>query len=120
MTKSQLETGMVCKHADDGLSSIMLNMPYYNGYRDVVVFHRSSWAGIEEFNEDLTWGDNETPHQKSLAIVEIYIPKLPCYALSREVDDIEKFELLWEREKVEEMTMAQICHQLGKKIKIVS
>ena len=103
-TKVDLKTGDVIKHR--------------NGDTRIVISEFNTLIGkdvglnLNCFQEDLTARDN------NLDIVAVRRP----YNNSQASFDAFKFgygDLVYEREEVEEMTLAEVCKLLGKNIKII-
>ena len=129
-TKSDLKTGMVCKHRD-GRFSLVAKDTFEK--EDNLVFVYNNRTDLRYFKEDtLKWyppttrnRDERTEFQKSIDIVEVYQPINLCNGyiiISKHYSQINtsKWKLLWKEEpEVEEMTMEEVCRMLGKNIKII-
>lgn len=118
MTPKDLKTGHICKHRDGRLSMVTRNTCENE---DNIIFASNNRTGLGTFNSDFTWFNNETEHEKGVAIIEVWEPFNVC-------DTIEIFtsknmpidaRKIWEKEKIEEMTLSEICKELGRKIKII-
>lgn len=108
-TKSDLETGMVVE--------------YREGSRRMVFGDRllgqSTYYSLNDFEETLF--EKSTRHD--MDIMKIYRPRVEQLYGIEEIFKFENLELLWERKEepeAEEMTLAEIEKELGRKIKIVS
>lgn len=108
-TKSDLETGMVVE--------------YREGSRRVVfgdcLLGKYVRCLLKEFEETLL----STGSNHDLDIMKVYRPRVEQLYGIEEIFKIENLELIWERQEepeAEEMTLAEIEKELGRKIKIVS
>lgn len=107
--KSDLETGMVVE--------------YREGSRRVVfgdcLLGKYVRCLLKEFEETLL----STGSNHDLDIMKVYRPRVEQLYGIEEIFKIENLELIWERQEeleAEEMTLAEIEKELGRKIKIVS
>ena len=130
MTKSELKTGMIVTTQDGMEYVVFRNVQYlfenpfksHNGEIDDVLVNaqRNTWNRLEYYNEDLTYkSDGLTDiFAKRNEIVKVEIPYHP-YAFMN--IDIEKHrrKLIWKREIVKEITMADVEEQFGCKVKII-
>lgn len=115
MRKADLKTGMVCENVDGRLF-----MVWGGGLVDLAP--KNSWGGapFNRFNEALE--DTVVNQSKDWSIHAVYSEKEAAGSgmiFKMQHPEYLKGALLWKREVVEEMTLAQVCQKLGKKIKII-
>jgi hypothetical protein len=115
MTKSDLKTGMVCKHMG-GFHSLIL------GNACVVLDANKGGVPLYNFTKDLHYIHKE--NQSFWDIVEVYGEREQASGsdMMFKIANIEyiKGDLLWKCEdEPVEMTMEEICKALGKNIKII-
>jgi len=127
-----LKTGMIvtCRSGKNGL--IVKDNCYGE---DAVVFSENNWTSLKDFdnntlkdfdNNTLEWLKHDktrTEFAKSVDIMKVYKPNLPCDFLNVEMSGLltgeSGFKPVWERKEVQEMTLEQVCKELGKDIKII-
>ena len=98
-TKENLKSGMVVEYANGERRLVV----------DDVLLANNAWASLEGFKNDLTdpLGD--------LTINAVYEKRnAPLASVLSNPG-----ELLWKREEIVEMTLEEVCKELGKNIKIV-
>lgn len=124
MTKSELKTGMITRHRNGDYGLVVKDNCYGE---DAILFSSNNWTGLEEFDEEtLEWrlnAKNRTEYAKTVDIVEVFLPNLPCDMLNHDMKKptagFSGFRSIWKREDVVEMTLEEICKTLGKNIKLV-
>jgi hypothetical protein len=126
MIPKDLKTGHICLHKSGELSMVVKDTceDYANEVGGNLIFSSNSRIGLKDFNDDFTCRDNTTPRQQSLAIIKVFSPINICNAvkifekLKCQVY-MSQWKLVWERKKIEKMTLKQVCKELGKTIKII-
>ena len=132
MTKRELKTGMIVTTQDGMEYVVFRNVEYtyenpfenLNGTTtdDVLVNAKMhSWSRLKYYNEDLTYNvsDGLTDRfAKGNEIVKVEIPYHP-YAFMKIDDEKSKRKLLWKREIVKEVTIADVEEKFGCKVKII-
>lgn len=101
--KNLLKTGMriITRNGDTGI--VMLD---WNGLgEDIIQFEDATWCHLSAYKDDLIYYDSDDDIMK----IE--------YPLSK--SNITDYKTKWERVTVEEMTMEQICKELGRTVKII-
>jgi hypothetical protein len=107
MKKSDLKTGMLVVFRSGKEGVVLLG--HYDGIDNNIIwmFRTNTWTALKYVNEDLTNGLS-IEHD----VIEVY--STPVY------NPTQKKYLLWEREKpVEELTLAEVCKELGREVKII-
>lgn len=109
-TKADLETGMVVEYRD-GDRRLVIN-DYLYGF--------DCWMRISSYDDSLLCLGSP-----GLDIMRVYRINVNNLRILKEVFELRNLELIWERQEesepeVEEMTLAEIEKELGRKIKIVS
>lgn len=107
-TKLDLKTGDLILRAD-GVTGIV--------NRELgTIITKNDWVDLDNYNADLTYLNDESAFKFDILEVRRPLCKSDCQF---NVFDRELGLLVYEREKVEEMTLEEVCKLLGKKIKIV-
>jgi len=99
MKKKDLKTGYIVETRSGETALIVRNNCYGE---DAVIFAENNWTSLDEFNEDLTWHNEDglqTDFAKTVDIMKVYKPDLPTGFLSRTSKHSNKMELLWERKQ---------------------
>ena len=112
MKKSQLKTGHIVETRAGEKALIVLNNVYGE---DAVIFADNNWTDLNGFNDDLFWHpESNTEYSKTVDIMKVYQPILPCYFLSKSNFTM---DLIWEREEEQiiELTIDQIAELKGVK-----
>lgn len=109
-TKADLETGMVVEYRD-GDRRLVIN-DYLYGF--------NYWMRIGSYDDSLLYLGSP-----GLDIMRVYRINVNNLRILKKVFELRNLELIWERQEesepeVEEMTLAEIEKELGRKIKIVS
>ena len=102
MKKSELRTGDKIIRRDGEVGAVLLNS---RGYGDITRMGRNTWAGLNDYNVDLTSKHNYT----QLDIMEVH----ETHANG------ETNKLLWKREEVLEVTMADLEAKYNCKVKVI-
>ena len=111
MRKSDLKTGMTVKYRNGSLAKVLkdVNTEYY-GHQDVLFAGKNGFMNGDSYLEDL--------HAKMFRdydIIEIYQRPGECVIL-----DFDTSKLLWRREEVKKLTVAEVEAELGYKVEIIS
>jgi len=89
---------------------VFLNSSYDSGEDVLVKVNESTWGTLSNYNEDLT-------HKLYSELDIIKVEKCPVYELTN--TQPKNLSLLWQRDRVKEMTIAEIEELVGCKVKIV-
>lgn len=111
----KLKDGMVVETREGKLYLVRTN---YNSEK--ILCNNESWEPVSNYNEELKIKDTMITDLKKLDIMKIYTPLFtnPCNNLDYTFHK-DNLTCVWEREEVIEMTLAQVCKELGKNIKII-
>ena len=126
MTPKDLKTGHICLHADGRYSMVAKNTyeNWANNDGGNTIFSSRGRTGLNKFNDDFTWKNNKSDHEKGIAIIAIYEPTNLCNSVeifeNTSFKPGKDFTCIWEKDKTEEMTLEEVCQLLGRKIKIIS
>lgn len=109
MTKNDLQNGMVVQFEDGCIGYVIGD----------AICGEHGGTHLSDFNNDFT-----SRNISNRIIKTIYdVPNSAGYSILNLLDKIQTnpkdFTILWERKEVEEMTLEQICKELGKEIKII-
>lgn len=123
-TPKDLKTGYICKHRDGVFSMVMLDNFETEGE---IVFHSKSRTSLKSYDDEFRWCFNEFPESTTKQdndIVKVYNPRLICYGFmifetGASQVDTSNWTLLWSEKETVEMTLEEVCQELGKNIKIV-
>ena len=125
MTKADLKTGMIVTTKDGDKYMVFLNaVANSTKETDILVNLRfkGCWNRLCYYNEDLTYGNNlacndrtDFEWHRKHDIVKVSLPD----SYARFIHDIEE-KVIWQREEVKEVTMAEVEEKFGCKVKIVS
>lgn len=111
MKKSDLRTGMRVTTRNGGKFIILLNCSdNVHKHRDIMTSLSGIWSDIDEYEEDLTCRTDD--------IFDIMTIEIPEYSNDLFSESC-KFETLWQRQEIKEMTIEEIQKELGYKIKVV-
>ena len=82
-----------------------------------------SWSKLIYYNEDLTYNNNDmyvsNIFAKENEIVKVEIPYHPYAFMDLNYERYMR-KLLWKREEIKEVTMAEVEEKFGCKVKIIS
>ena len=116
MKKSNLRTGHVVTLRNGDSYMVFRNCMYHNA-KDIIVNKNNSWFYLNDFNEDLTFNDEEAwcikPHIWD--IVKVETTSHP-YALVKEFGTN---KTVWKEER-KKMTVSEIEKILGYKVEIIA
>ena len=117
MTKENLQTGHIIERKDGVRGIVMLNCistnPDWPDTIDIIVCHNGTNKQLADYNSDLSH-----PYNPDASIVKVYAPFNPVHVLSFSNPNA-NHKLLWKATKVEELTLEQVCKELGREIKII-
>lgn len=121
MKKQDLKTGTIVETRCGERATVLIDNV---NTIDAIVFNTSNWTDLSDFSEDLQWhkeDKNRTEHTLSVDIMKVYKPSTPAGSIGQGYKDnySNTLTLLWERAEAEELTLEQICKELGRDIKIV-
>lgn len=110
-TKADLETGMVVEYRDGRLRVVFGNR----------LLGKQAYYLLNEFEETLL----EKGTNRNMDIMKVYRPRVEQLYDIEDFFEFARLELIWERQEepepeAEEMTLAEIEKELGRKIKIIS
>ena len=107
MKKSDLKSGMVTVNRKGDIAMVLIDSAAVGYNPDVLMYASASWGSLKDYNDNLLRrGDS------LFDIMEVYKGSY--------VKPFQKDSLLWTREApVQEMTLEEVCKQLGKNIKII-
>lgn len=108
-TKADLETGMVVEYRDGRLRVVFGNR----------LLGKQEYCLLNEFEETLL----EKGTNRNMDIMKVYRPRVEQLYDIEDFFEFARLELIWERQEdpeAEEMTLAEIEKELGRKIKIIS
>ena len=108
----ELKDGMVVENRDGNFYLIRTN---FNGNK--ILSGNVAWNLLSNFDEDL-----KNKVDSSLDIVKVYLPNGGCGNVLNVVFNKDYLTCIWERkeeDEVVEMTLSQVCKELGKNIKII-
>lgn len=110
--KGDLKSGYVVKI---GVGELLFVVRHnQTKFRKILINVKGEYLDLASYNSDLIYKDGS---HKRCDIVEVYgLSERASYALST---NIEYRPLLWKRIEEVEMTMDEICKELGKQVKIV-
>lgn len=127
MTKSELKTGMIVT-TRDGMEYVVFRNAIYiydnkNGTSNDILVNAQShhWNDLKYYNEDLTYHGRYSLDDKFIKeneIVKVEIPDHP-YSFMDLSFEKHKRKLIWKREIVKEVTMADVEEKFGCKVKII-
>ena len=121
MKLSELKTGMIVT-TREGVEYVVFKdavckNPEYCG--TVFVNKKCfSWHEIKNFKEDMTYESGWGGDYKKYDIVKVEIPSHPYSYMDLNYEEIKR-KVIWEREEIKEVTMAEIEKKFGCKVKIV-
>lgn len=110
--KSLLKSGDIVVLGSGEKAKVFLDYESdYYGKGILAYTDKDSFMALSSYDDNLlTSSENEY-----YTINKIYRPKRDCYLMSNNLND---YDLIWERKKVKEMTMKEICEALGYDVKI--
>lgn len=112
-TKSQLMNGMIVETRKGTRLLVMIYQTY--GYKEYRFINNTMWVDGGHYNEDLTRYDFMTDNYRD--IMKVYVTE-NNNSLENMLKD-ENLKLVWDRERKEKMTLAEIEAKLGYKIDLV-
>ena len=109
MKKSDLKSGMVLEFSNGERAVVLL------GTKQGDIYSGDTWGQLHTYSDDLI-----PTHSYYDPIVRILQPSNNrAFSYGKDVS-LEDSTILWEyKEPVEELTLAEICKQLGKKVKVI-
>lgn len=111
--KSLLKSGDIVVFGSGEKAKVFLDYEpsLYHGKGILAYIKKRSYMVLSDYNDDLfTSSENEY-----YTINKIYRPKHDGCVMSNNLND---YDLIWERKEVKEMTMKEICEALGYDVKI--
>lgn len=111
--KSLLKSGDIVVFGSGEKAKVFLDYEpsLYHGKGILAYIKKRSYMVLSDYNDDLfTSSENEY-----YTINKIYRPKHDGCVMSNNLND---YDLIWERKEVKEMTMKEICEALGYEVKI--
>lgn len=110
--KSLLKSGDIVVFGNGKKAKVFLDYESnYYGKGILAYIDKDSFMALESYNEDL-FTSTKLEHY---AINKIYRPKHDYSVMSNNLND---YDLIWERKEIKEMTMKEICEALGYEVKI--
>lgn len=110
--KSLLKSGDIVVFGSGEKAKVFLDYESnYYGKGILAYIDKDSFMALESYNEDLF----TSTKLERYAINKIYRPKHDNSVMSNNLND---YDLIWERKEVKEMTMKEICEALGYDVKI--
>lgn len=106
-TKSNLKTGDVAKQRN---GEVLIFVKELEGF----ISKADGWCNVDCWDERLSFQND----QRDFDIVAVRRP-MHHINVSFDAFEYECGELVYEREEIEEMTLAEVCKLLGKEIKII-
>lgn len=103
--KADLKNGMIIEHRDGDKYMVI----------DDRLVQEEGFFPLSDYNDDLT--DNK---YKKYDIVKVYKPITDRIFDTYDLFSTDNLDLIWEREEVKEMTVAEIEEKLGYKVKVIS
>ena len=117
MKKEDLRTGHIVEHKDGVRGIVMLDCISTNrdwpDNIDIIVCDNGTNTELQKYHSDLSCHNDP-----GASIVKVYAPFNPVHVLSFSNLNA-NHKLLWEATKVEELTLEQVCKELGREIKII-
>ena len=117
MRKSDLKTGMKVTLRNDSELIVLLGFESESEYckgNVLVGFKEGTWSKVDCYNNNLT-----SSSYKEYDIMKIEIPSHAFDLFINSDGKNSKFTLLWKRETIQEMTLAEIATALGHPFKII-
>lgn len=119
MTKSELKTGMIVTRRDGRKLTVYRDCvcSFEDAIHNDVFVNGTSkcWHSFDYFDEDLT----NNHGYKEFDIMKVELAHHP-YDFNRYPNNADVTKVLWEREEVKKMTVAEVEAILGYKVEIVS
>lgn len=112
-TKSQLMNGMIVETRKGTKLLVIIHQTY--GYKELRFVNNTMWVDGGHYNEDLTRYDFMTDNYRD--IMRVYVSNNDN-SLENMLKD-ENLKLVWDRERKEKMTLAEIETKLGYKVELV-
>ena len=111
----ELKDGMVAETREGKLYLVRTN---YDGEK--ILCNDKNWEPVSSYNEELKIKNMFITDLTKLDIMKVYIPlSVYHYGNLNAMFNKDNLTCIWEREEVIEMTLAQVCKELGKNIKII-
>lgn len=110
--KSLLKSGDIVVFGSGEKAKVFLDYESnYYGKGILAYIDKDSFMALSSYDDNLLiLSGNE-----HYAINKIYRPKYDCSVMSNNLND---YDLIWERKEIKEMTMKEICEALGYEVKI--
>jgi len=118
MRKADLKTGMRIQYSNQTGNRIVIRDEEYNIHTNgggLILSKSGGWLPLSSFTEDLEKSSDSLGAKHRFTIMKVFA----CPNLASMLEFESCGELLWEREpEAVEMTMEEVCKELGKNVKI--
>lgn len=109
MTKDKLKTGMILEFMDGRIVMVLL------GTQNGDIVSGDTWFPLKYYTNSEMFENKAN----SASVKRVYQPGSNADFLYGKSLNIRDAEIIWERNFKKEMTLSEICKELGRKIKII-